>query len=595
MLNVSKPPILANKQAQQRTNALTTYLINVNTPEPSCSPTAPLRSPEQVMTLNRLGSLHQCRLSFMRQLTRRMAAENWQFTRPHFKVNKHGVGYAVYTAAYPEGKASLVAFAHDLPDELRSDRVIAEHWDTTFTLFNGVPSVHDIERLQQNVPLQESGRISETELTLSRANRSVRLWKHVVDALAEGKQPNSEELHNVGYLMRTTAVYGSGKFGAADREQLNEELGDSSVFKAPFSVEMLTVYLIRTFVRDLVNHAAYCQGGSNAAKLDEELARSLGIGNSTGLGMAPFLINHPVLVNNWIAAREEAIARVRSIKTVRETDVKTVHQLLTRTQLLTSRWHSEHPIQQVKLSELTLDLEMAADFFSRASLNVDFYWNQLIDWTTENLSVEGQECIASLVLEPYAELVDGLSDCMHDPISHRMRIDGTQSIQEVSKLIETSFGWAKNIDWSSQQATARCWYVSVEKLEPRLGERFEEPLTDYEQPLAPARDAVAALTHLQKWDGGVRVAEFLVAHPEHRRAVQRAQWYRIAPYGEIRDNTIDSTLLPIDLLRAKLSFFGATHFDPRSDRWVRICLYSGAPYPEELSEKNSDLWIYPSV
>ena len=572
----------------------------MNTQELDQFTTIPRRSPDQVMTLNRLGSLHQCRLSFMRQLTRRMAVENWEFTRPHFNIDENGLGYAVYTASYPGGKASLLAFAHDLPDELRSDRVIAEQWDTTFTLFNGVPNDCDIERLKQNVPHQETGRISETELTLSRANRSVRLWEHVVDALAKGNQPDADQLNEVGYLMRTTAVYGSGKFGAADREQLSEELGEMSVFKAPFAVEMLTVYLIRTFVRDLVNHAARCQGGDAAVTLNSNLARGLGIGNSTGLGMAPFLINHPVLVNNWIMAREEAIARVRSIESVTLDDIKTVVELLERTQLLTTRWRSDHPIQQVKLNELTDDLARISDYMASAttsatdsaSLQADFFWNQLIEWSETNLSIEGQECIASLMLEPYGDLVDGLSHCMDDPISHTLRIDGTQSVSEVSILIENSFGWANDIDWTNKDATARCWYVSVEKLEPRLGERYEEPLANYEQPLAPARDAMAALSLMKPMDSTTPVAEFLVAHPEHRRTVQRAQWHSMAPYSEIRDNTIDASMLPIDLLRAKLSFFGATRFDPRSDRWVRICLYPGAPYPEELRNDNSDLWIY---
>ena len=199
------------------------------------------------------------------------------------------------------------------------------------------------------------------------------------------------------------------------------------------------------------------------------------------------------------------------------------------------------------------------------------------------------------MLEPYGELVDGLSHCMDDPISESMRINGSQTISEVSTLMESSFGWAKNIDWTSKHATARCWYVSEEKLEPRLGERYDEPIDDFEQPLAPARDAVSALRAMQPWDKDKRVAEFLVAHPEHRRAVKRAQWSNIAPYGEIRDNTIDANMLPIDLLRAKLSFFGATRFDPRSDRWVRICLYPGAPYPDELTVDNADHWIYPTV
>ena len=49
---------------------------------------------------------------------------------------------------------------------------------------------------------------------------------------------------------------------------------------------------------------------------------------------------------------------------------------------------------------------------------------------------------------------------------------------------------------------------------------------------------------------------------------------------------------PIDMLRAKLSFFGATHFDPRSDRWVRINMFRGAPYPNELVEEQGDTWVY---
>ena len=133
------------------------------------------RAPDLVMRLDRLGSFHQSRLSFMRVLLRRIARENWRFSRPVFEIDENGVGHAVYCAHGPERTYSLVAFAHDLPAEKRSDRVIAEAWDSTFTLFDGVPDEDDIARLRDNVPLQEAGRVSEKELSLSRANRSVRL------------------------------------------------------------------------------------------------------------------------------------------------------------------------------------------------------------------------------------------------------------------------------------------------------------------------------------------------------------------------------------------------------------------------------------
>ena len=92
--------------------------------------------------------------------------------------------------------------------------------------------------------------MTQTELSVSRANRSVRLFDHVVDRLAKGQQPDQKKIADVGYLMRTTAVYGSGKLGAADREQIAER----PEFSAPFQVEMLSVYLTRAFVLDLVEH-----------------------------------------------------------------------------------------------------------------------------------------------------------------------------------------------------------------------------------------------------------------------------------------------------------------------------------------------------
>ena len=79
--------------------------------------------------------------------------------------------------------------------------MIAKAWDATFTLFDGVPDVTDLDRLGENVPYQEAGRVSESELSVARANRSVRLWKHVVDALASGSQPDQHRINQVGYLM----------------------------------------------------------------------------------------------------------------------------------------------------------------------------------------------------------------------------------------------------------------------------------------------------------------------------------------------------------------------------------------------------------
>ena len=552
-------------------------------------PVAP-RDPAQVMRLARMGSFHQSRVSFMRVLLRRLKSENWRFEQHLFNIDARGVGRAVYCAHGPDRTYSLVAFANDLPPEKRSDRVIATEWDATFTLFDGIPTEVDLDRLEGNVPKQEAGRVSEKELSLSRANRSVRLWECVVNALAEGRQPDADKVADVGYLMRTTAVYGSGKFGAADREMI----ADRPEFRAPFQVEMLSVFLTRAFVMDLVEYMAHQRAPDTAVPLDPELRRRFGIGNSTGLGMAPFLMTHPVLINNWIAAREWALARVRSLPEASAEEVNTFRQFCARAVIHAETWTSEHPIQIEKLADLRRDMALLQSHLATADLTTDMPWNRLWLWAEGALSLEGQEQLVSLMLEPYPDLVDGLAECMYADEQESWRIDGAMPVAELKRHIEDIYAWAFDIDWTANAANARVWYVSEAKLEPRIGERFEEPIEPYEQPLSPARDAMRLYHDLAASDDQL-TAEFLLRHPQHRHIVRRVQIAAHYPYAEIRDNTIDADMLPIDLLRAKLSFFGACHFDPRSDRWVRINMFQHAPFPHELATTNAEGWTYPPL
>lgn len=549
-----------------------------------------LRPPEVVMRLDRMGSFHQSRLSFMRNLLRRMKREAWTFDRPRFDIGDDGVGTALYRVTTPDRTYTLVAFAHDLPPDQRSDRVIATAWDATFALYDGMPSDVDVARLRANVPLQEAGRVSEKELTLSRANRSVRLWETVVESLARGEQPEPDLVEDVGYLMRTTAVYGSGKFGLADRQSI----ADRAELLAPFQAEMLTVYLIRAFVLDLVEHMAAVRS-PDAVVLEPGLRRRFGIGNSTGLGMAPFLITHPRLINNWIMAREEALARVRAVPEATAEEIAVFTAFVDRAGRTVDTWHSEHPIQQQKLAALRQDLDILQTRLSESPITGSDPWDRLVVWSEDHLSVEGQELLVSLLLEPYGHLVDELCETMQADESSPARINGALSVAEVRQLLEAQYGWALSIDWSSASSDARAWYVSEEKLEPRLGERHQEPVGAYEQPLQPGRDAARMYLQLADWSDQDCLAVFLQQHPEHRHIARRLTVLQTAPYAEVRDNTIHASMLPIDLLRAKLSFFGATHFDPRSDRWVRITMFQGAPYPEELASADPDAWTYPQL
>ena len=538
------------------------------------------RPPEVVMRLARMGSFHQTRLSFMRVLLRRLKKENWKFNRGVWEIDQQGYGRAVYTVTGPERSYSLVAFSHELPDHMRSDRVIATAWDATFALYDGIPTTADLDRLQDNVPKQEAGRISDSELSLSRANRSVRLWQHVIENLADGKQPDRKQLEAVGYLVRTTAVYGSGKFGAADRLTISQRPEVSG----PFQAEMLSVWLTRAFSVDLIEHIARAKGGDNAVVIEPQLRRRLGVGNSTGLGMAPFLMNHPALLNNWMAAREEAIARVRSLQTASSEAIAEFKQCFEQAAFNVSQWYSEHPIQIEKLKDLNADLLTMQDYIDRQDISKDFPWNRFYLWAEKHLSLEGQELLASLILEPYGELIDGLSQCMDADEHLSFFIDGSMTIGALKDIVKQQCAWATAVDYEQKDNRARFWYTSAEKLEPRVGERFDEPGAEYEVPLGVGYYISLMGSDLQSWADDKIVADFLLTHPEHRHTARRVQNLTRYPYSEIQDNLISAEMLPIDLLRCKLSFFGATKFDPRSDRWVRICMYQDAPFPHEYLE-----------
>ena len=529
-------------------------------PEP-LHPEAPLRPPADVMRLERMGAFFPTRLSFMRVLLRRLARERARVERTVWAMDGEGYGRAVYTVAVGGRDYSLVAFSTRLAPEDRTDRVIAEAWDASFVLFDGRPDAADLDRLEANAPHQEAGRFTPRELVLSRANKSVRLFEHVVARLAAGGQPDVAELVRVGYLMRTTAVYGNGKFGIADRAAFCEREGLSG----PFAAEMLAVWLIRGFTLDLAEHCARTRS-PDAARLDPTLRRTLGVGNSTGLGMAPFLVNHPVLLNNWMYARETALARVRAVAAC-DHDMDVLVERVTRH---LAAWNVDDERQTARIARLRE--EWAA-------------LRETLDWTvphpfdaavraTQALSMECQELVAALVLEPHGELVDGLADCM--TASREPRLDPAMGTKALHALVGRDWDWALRIDFDDPRQTHRFWYVSEEKLEPRLGDRHTEEGAERESPLDIARQVQSLARDL---DGAAEtsVARFLMRYPRHRAAARRVQTLAHCPYGEIRDNLIADTTLPIDMLRCKLSFFGASRFDPRSDRWTRITLYGGAP------------------
>lgn len=535
------------------------------------------------MELPRLGAFSSSRLSFARSLIRKMARQRWQVTQTRFDLNADGYGEVIYRIQTPQARYHVVIFSRYLDDAQRSDRVIAEAWDLTFGLVEGDVEDDLMMSLSENVPLQEAGRQHPNLLVISRANRSVRNFSSFVEQLSQGRQPAESLLKTAGYLYRTTAVYGNGKFGIADFARLK----DNPDFRQPFSAQMTAVYVLRQFSIDQVEHIARNKS-PDAVPLSDDLKRYVGIGNSTGLGMAPFLINHPLLINQWVHMRETALSLAKQEAADEEAQQRLLDLMRRAIQSL-QECDIENDDQRLKNEDVVSELSMAAVWLDQVSAEADL-WLQLTDWAEAAFTLETQELINTLLIEIYPDHTDGLEDYMAAEESLDLVPD--MPLIQLKQLIETYLDWALQVDLTSSDERYWFWYRSIEKEEPRLGIRGVDEGEEKELSIAigPRVQRIHATldAHLQQ-DPAALTIDFLMANQRDSDIVRRIQTMAGSAYGEIRANLWHREMKPMHLLRAKLSFLGAQRFDPKGDRWVRVTFFQGAPLIAELNAEPVDL------
>ena len=550
--------------------------------------TSKMRSEAEVMDLSRLGALHATPISFMRSMLRKIMKEEWKIQRRRFDLDDNGFGTAIYEIETPKQIFSFVLFSNHLADEDRNDRVIATSWDLTMALCEGQVDDIWLEDLRNNVPKQEAGRVDARVFSLSRANRSARLFDYVVNELSNGKQPDAAKIGEVGYLYRTTAVYGSGKLGMADWNKVRSKFKD---FNRPFAPEMFICYLLRQFSLDQVDHIVMARS-PDAVTLDDRLKRFIGIGNSTGLGMAPYLINHPELFSQWVEKRETALARVLHKAKPTTRRIELFRDLITRAIQHTQQVHTSDD-EQIERNRVLIDELSDADTWLVKQAGQLANWHSLSEHAAKTWSLETQEMLHSIALETYPELVIDLEDdCSVVP---NVDLDASMTTEALRELIETRYNWALEIDFEDANANNAFWYRSEEKLEPRLGFAGADPGIEKQMPLPVGRRVRQCFDLLLediKTHPHSDVIHFLLRRPGQKSIVRRIQTLTKRKYAEIRANLADQDIRPMDLLRCKLAFFGVSKFDPRSKLWVRNTMYQGAPLISDIGQPYES-WFLP--
>ncbi|MEH6453821.1 MAG: hypothetical protein V7782_12375, partial [Psychromonas sp.] len=463
-----------------------------------------MRNPEIVMAPERLGAMHANRISFVRTLIRKMAQQKWKVTKHQWHLSAQGFGHVIYKLATPNHIYHLVVFCNEIADDERNDRVIAEKWDVTFALVHGEVTDQLLDQLRANVPLQEAGRNPTNVLVLARANKSVRVFEHIVSHLAKGEQPTPEELISVGYILRTTAVYGNGKFGIADFKLLES----NPDFNQSFSAQMCAVYLLREFSLDWIDYLAKQKGGENACGLNRELQRYLGVGNATGLGMAPYLINHPCIVDQWMSTREAALTAVLNCVTQAEKCAPLqalVEKAVCHLQQVETQNDNQDSLNKTAITELQSFNSQLPELIEQSAT-----WRDLIAASSE-LSLEAQEILITCLMEIYPELVDAFQDQMNS--TNTLSLAKGKKVQDLLHTLENNYRWAIDTDFTKAENNYWFWYRSQDKEEPRLGIRGEELGEDRELPLDIGRQVYQLHRALLNCAPDMSLAEFLLQQP----------------------------------------------------------------------------------
>ena len=271
--------------------------------------------------------------------------------------------------------------------------------------------------------------------------------------------------------------------------------------------------------------------------------------------MAPFIVNHPTLLNNWILCRETALKKIRELKNVAIKDSNLFKDCIRNSIKNITSWNTESEYQIQKIKFLLRDVRRFLNFLdTEFNFKSSYPFNTLYIWLEKETCDECIEYIVSIMLEPFRDIVQPLIKEMSSDEEKYFNIPTERTVGDLINILEKKYSNILTIDFDKKENHKKFWFISKNKEEPRLADRFEEQGSDLEQPLAIARDIKRLYDRSKLLKKSLKIHRFLINNSDLRHVIRRAFIIEKFPYSEIQDNTISENLVPIDMLRLKLSF-----------------------------------------
>jgi hypothetical protein len=553
-----------------------------------------LRPASLVMSPERAAAAVPNALSFSRAAMRELVRGRWKVEKPRFDLDDEGRGEVLYRLVGGGWVFHFFLVSTKLPEAQKTDRNFAQSWDAMGVLCQGEWTPEREEHLRREVPKQRAGYADYDTLIYARGNRSGRLFEHVVENLAAGRQPDAHLIAPVGYILRTTAFIGNGQLGTRPLAGYEAD----HPFRRPYHAQFCSAFMLREYVFDLVDHLARARN-PDAARLAPEYRRYLGLGNAAATGLVPFVVNHPHVMHRWCMTHEVALANAKRRPAAPASDASNRFASLLR-KAIRHFTESARPYDGVFATSdaLVTDLELVAagfeEFRQRGTIDgkpTTLPWIALADWAERQVRLEAMEILHSIFIELYPDIVEAATDSFH--AEERFELQPEMPVATLRELLEAHYGWALDREYRDDPASY-FWYRSTKApRDVRRGVRGLAAELESETTMDTVRQTQRLWTSLQRADGATSVADIVCARPDLRHIVTRVQSLAGLDYAELRANWLSGTFTPFGVIRFALSFYGLEKFEAALPKSVRGTFMQGAPIAQDVENGVDGDWPFP--
>ena len=403
-------------------------------------------------------------LSFSRSLLRIIEKERWRVSRETLSLDAEGAGSALYRVHTPHLPLFFYVLSFAVPLEEKTDRVIGVKWDAMGVLCIGEPTEARLREMRREMPKQKTGRADADTLMWLRGNKSTRSFESAVAALAAGRQPDPAILRSTGYLSAPPPSMATASSGRCPSRRSAPRHPLGALPRADH------VGLAAARIHSRPRGRAGRHRSPEAAALERDNRRYLGIGNSAGVGIVPFIARHPRIIDAWLDIHETALARLRGrALDPRGAEARLVLSLIERAIAYFDGLPEDGGRFFLSHAALSAELGHAKEEF-RARLANDgtIAISAVLDWAAATLSPETQELLLTIFAETDPTLAETLQPRF--TVNEEENLRPEARIAELGPALDRLYGWSAGLD-VEEGARHFFWYRSHDAGEPRIAAR----------------------------------------------------------------------------------------------------------------------------